>query len=93
MTLAILMSLNRKDIDALDHAQTLVLEAEKTWIRAKQLREEAVTEENVEARLGAMGNAEEKEIVALAKQIKAIDLLNASNKKITLQAVASASIK
>ena len=42
---------------------------------AKELREESYLRPNLSARLGVMTNAEEKEVLALGEQGRAIDLL------------------
>lgn len=91
--LAVLMQMNRRDIDVLDRAEGYKLDAERIWEMAKEILEEANAEVNNEAKLGAMGNAEEKEIMALTKQTKAIDLLKKAEGDNLLLSLATASVK
>jgi hypothetical protein len=70
-----LMNLSIKDLDVLDHAQTLILEAEHAWKISQQLKEEALAEETTGAQAGQMANALEKQSQALAAQSKAVKIL------------------
>lgn len=77
-----LMSINTKNegcIDKIDHALTLLADAEKARVSAIDMREEAYAQTNNSAKLGSMGNAEEKELIAITKQNEAIVLLEKAN--------------
>lgn len=74
-TIRLLAAIGIKDIDSKDLANNLVSDANTAMNSAKQLRKEARGLLSVQAQLGYMGNAEEKEFVALRKQEKAINVL------------------
>ncbi len=75
-SLGLLMNGNRNNMDIIERAEIYVSEAERAWRMAKEMLEEAYAQENKEARLGAMGNTEEKEMIAISNQTKAIMLFN-----------------
>lgn len=57
-------------------AKELAQQAEKTKIEAVRLREEAEAQQEVQAKIGALSNADEREKEALKKQEEALALLN-----------------
>jgi hypothetical protein len=59
----------------LHQTRFLISASEKNMQLAKELRQEAYAFTNMASRLGTMGNAEEKEVLALNAQSEAIDLL------------------
>ena len=59
----------------LSRTRALISASEKNMQLARELRQESYTRSNLEARLGTMSNAEEKELLALGEQSQAIDLL------------------
>ena len=65
----------KPDESRLNRTRELVSSAEKNMQLAKELREESYLRPNLSARLGVMTNAEEKEVLALGEQGRAIDLL------------------
>jgi hypothetical protein len=75
-TFILLINLNKNDIDITACAEIYILDAEVAWKIAQEMYEEANAEESKEAKLGAMGNAEEKELIALSNQTSAIKLLD-----------------
>jgi len=58
------------------NAKQTNLEAEHYLEIAKQIREEAYAQHTVQATLGGMTNAEEKETLALNKQSEVLDLIH-----------------
>ncbi len=77
-----LMKVDVKDeatMDNIDHALSLLKDAEIARTTAIDMREEAYAQTNSSAKLGSMGNAEEKEQIALDKQNEAIALLEKAN--------------
>jgi hypothetical protein len=74
-TLDKLMSSVKPEGQLLSRTSQLITSSEKNMQLAKELREEAYSRNNLETRLGTMGNAEEKEVLALGEQSQAIDLL------------------
>jgi hypothetical protein len=92
-TIAILFAGNIKNLDSKDEAINLVSDAGKAMNTAKQLRQEARRMENVSARLGCMGNAEEKEFIALRKQEKAIGVLEKASVAAILRMESSVAIR
>ncbi len=59
----------------MNQTNQLITSAEKNMQLAKELREESYALTGLTARLGNMSNAEEKEVMALGEQSKAIDIL------------------
>lgn len=55
--------------------RSLIVSSEKNMQLAKELRQESYTRPSLEAKLGNMSNAEEKEILALGEQSKVINIL------------------
>ncbi len=73
-------------------AKKLNNEALIAYNQAKTIREEALSQTNIGAKLGGLSNAEEKEAEALNKQKQAVDLLKKSNPNANLNtALTSAS--
>ncbi|MBL7931330.1 MAG: hypothetical protein JNL60_05495, partial [Bacteroidia bacterium] len=56
-------------------SRVLISSSESNMQKAKELREESYRAANLSGRLGIMSNAEEKELMALSEQSKAIDIL------------------
>jgi hypothetical protein len=73
--IAILFAAKIKDMDSKDQATNYVMDANIAMRSAKLMREEATQMTNLAAILGYMGNAEEKEFIALTRQEKAIGVL------------------
>jgi hypothetical protein len=92
-TIAILFAGHIKDVDSKDQAVNLISDAARAMNTAKHLRVEARALENIAARLGYMGNAEEKEFIALSKQEKAIGVLEKASWAAILQMESSLAIK
>lgn len=65
----------------MNHARFLISSSEKNMQLAKELRQEAHSLPNIASKLGTMGNAEEKELLALSEQTEAIDQLGRKTKK------------
>jgi hypothetical protein len=74
-TIGLLFAGRSRDVDSRDQANTLVADANKAMNTAILLRMEARQMTNFPAKAGYMGNAEEKEFIALSKQEKAIGVL------------------
>jgi hypothetical protein len=91
--IAILFAGHIKDVDSKDQAVNLISDAARAMNTAKHLRVEARALENIAARLGYMGNAEEKEFIALSKQEKAIGVLEKASWAAILQMESSLAIK
>lgn len=82
ITIKIMINEYKGDKNTLSYTYNLIFESEKEMKLAKELREEAHAQPNLASIIGNMGNAEEKELLALSKQNLAIDALaSASNKK------------
>jgi hypothetical protein len=84
--LTALVELNKVNDKATERAKDLIIEAAKAIKIAKEIREEAYAWTGLAAKLGNMGNAEEKELEALYMQNEAIDLLEQSIPVATLKA-------
>ncbi len=67
-----------------EKAKELLAEAETNLKQAKALREEAAAMSNNSAKIGNLGNAEEKEQIALNKQQEAVELLKKYDPDYTL---------
>ncbi len=78
-----------KDLDVLDHAESLMYDSERALKMAIEMREEAYAEPSNSAKLGVMGNAEEKEYTALHKQSETINLLESGKQNIIVHAFAA----
>ncbi len=63
------------DESNVSRARTLILSSEKNMQLAKDLRQESYSRPSLEARLGTMNNAEEKELLALSEQSQVINVL------------------
>lgn len=72
-----------------DQVKQLITESEKMKKEAYSLREEAEAQGEVEAKIGALSNADEKEKEALQKQETVLALLKKMNPKATVAASAS----
>ncbi len=78
MTIYSLLYNYNQDKLTINTINNFLIEADKYLQSAKMLREEAYAQINKAAKLGGLNNAEEKEILALSKQEKAISVLNES---------------
>ncbi len=76
MTIYSLLYNDQQDQLTINTINNFLAEADKYLQTAKMLREEAYAQRNKSAKLGGLNNAEEKEILALNKQEKAIAILN-----------------
>jgi len=74
-----LISSNKASSSDIDKANELLSDSEIALKQANALREEANAMTNNAAKIGNLGNAEEKEQIALSKQKEAQDLLMKSN--------------
>lgn len=80
-----LFNTNKTDEGTVSQAKALMDEADQAIKQAKAIREEANATSNTSAKIGNLGNAEEKELIALNKQNQALDLLKKSNPDVALQ--------
>jgi len=80
-----LLATNKTDEATANQAKTLMEESELTLKQAKAIREEANANTNVSAKIGNLGNAEEKELIALNKQNEALNLLKKANPDVALK--------
>ena len=69
----------------ISEANTLTNEAALNFKQAQEIRKEAQSNTSVAAKLGGLSNAEEKENEAIAKQQKAIALLNKVNPAVNIK--------
>jgi hypothetical protein len=70
---------NRADADVTMKAESIYFDAEHTMHMSSEMREEAYAQPNNSTKLGALGNAEEGETIALLKQTEAINILKQAN--------------
>jgi hypothetical protein len=91
--IAILFASKIKDMDSKDQATNYVMDANIAMRSAKLMREEATQMTNLAAMLGYMGNAEEKEFVALTRQEKAIGVLEKATVFIVFEMEESLAVK
>lgn len=84
--LNMLVELNTVNSKASERAKDLIESAAQSLKISKEMREEAYAWTGLAAKLGNMGNAEEKELEALYLQNEAIDLLEQSIPMATLKA-------
>ncbi len=80
-----LLATNNSPGEDAEKAKELMNEAEQSLKQAKAIREEANAINNNAAKIGNLGNAEEKELIALTKQNEAIELLKKSNSDVALK--------
>jgi hypothetical protein len=80
-----LLALNKTDEATANQAKTLMEESELAIKQAKAIREEANANTNASAKIGNLGNAEEKELIALNKQNEALGLLKKANPDVALK--------
>ncbi|MBK7817091.1 MAG: hypothetical protein IPJ60_05640 [Sphingobacteriaceae bacterium] len=80
-----LLATNKADEATVSQAKALLDEADQAIKQAKSIREEANATTNNSAKIGNLGNAEEKELIALNKQNQALDLLKKANPDVALQ--------
>ncbi len=80
-----LFATNKSDEGTTSQAKALINEADQAIKQAKAIREEANATSNNSAKIGNLGNAEEKELIALNKQNEALDLLKKANPDVALQ--------
>ncbi|MBP9068304.1 MAG: hypothetical protein KBG47_02270 [Bacteroidia bacterium] len=80
-----LLATNKADEATVSQAKALMDEADQAIKQAKSIREEANATTNNSAKIGNLGNAEEKELIALNKQNQALDLLKKANPDVALQ--------
>ncbi len=83
--LQILISENKSNEADNTEAKKLNEEAIIAYNQAKTIREEALSQPNIGAKLGGLSNAEEKEVEAINKQKQAVDLLKKSNETANLK--------
>ena len=62
------------------HSKYLISSSEKNMRLAKEMRQEAYAFTNIASKLGTMGNAEEKELLALNEQTQVLDEIGKNNK-------------
>ena len=74
-TIKRLLASIKLEVAKISRIKQLISSAERNMQRAKCLRDEAYTRNSLVAKLGSMSNAEEKEVMALGDQTKAIDLI------------------
>lgn len=80
-----LLATNKADAGSVNQAKALMDEAEQAIKQAKAIREEANAMNNNSAKIGNLGNAEEKELIALNKQNDALAILKNSNPNVALK--------
>lgn len=68
-----------------DYTKNLIFDSEKIIRLAKEMREEANAQPSIAAKLGTMGNAEEQEALALAKQVEALNQLEKATYTLTVK--------
>lgn len=78
ISIQILIKEYHGDKNTLVLTYNLIYDSEKEMKLAKELREEAKAQPNLASIIGSMGNAEEKELVAIHKQSLAINVLTKS---------------
>lgn len=76
ITIKILISNYKGQKSELIYSFSLITESEKDMKLAREMREEAYAQHNVASKLGTMGNAEEKELLALNKQNTVMETLS-----------------
>lgn len=80
-----LLATNKADEGSVNQSKALLEEAEQALKQAKAIREEANAMNNNSAKIGNLGNAEEKELIALNKQNEALTILKNANPGVTLK--------
>jgi len=75
-TIIKLMDVTKPEENKMTRTRALIVSSEKNMQFAKELRQESYTLPNLEARLGTLNNAEEKELLALGEQSQVIELLS-----------------
>lgn len=80
-----LLGTNKTDAATISQSKALIDEADQAIKQAKAIREEANAQTNNGAKIGNLGNAEEKEAIALAKQNEALNLLKKQNPDVALK--------
>lgn len=76
ITIKILISNYKGQKSELIYSFSLITESEKDMKLAREMREEAYAQHSLASRLGTMGNAEEKELLALNKQNTVMETLS-----------------
>lgn len=80
-----LLATNKADEATTTQAKGLMDEADQAIKQARAIREEANAVANNSAKIGNLGNAEEKELIALNKQNEALNLLKQANPDVALK--------
>lgn len=83
--IATLLATNKADENTVNQVKALMESAEQELRQAKAIREEANALNNNAAKIGNLGNAEEKEAVVLNKQNEALELLKKANPDVALK--------
>ncbi len=75
----------KSDEGTMSQAKALMDEADQAIKQARAIREEANAIKNNAAKIGNLGNAEEKELIALNKQNEALNLLKKDNPDVAMK--------